>query len=128
MATIHFFTKNNCRPLKNHPDEAELLKLPNVVPAPSEFGHLHGVPMHFRKLVEGKIVVMNEEEKAERLRDHELNGVDNYVGSRMVTKSELAHELKLHVESQEDNRRARILLWALGAAALAAAGILGRFL
>lgn len=83
---LAYFTSNNCRILKNHPNESELAKLPNVVVDP-DLSLVSRTPPHFWKLERGRVVPMVESEKKARMHDHLQNGVENrvIVGARVMS-------------------------------------------
>lgn len=71
------FTKNNARIVVT--DEIKHYeRLPNALINPN-LSQVKGIPPHFWKLENKKVVPMNRDEKLARLSDHEAFGVDNEI-------------------------------------------------
>jgi hypothetical protein len=79
------FTANNARILTN-PENVEAFRdMPNAFVDP-DLSEVVGLPPHFWKVVDGKIVSMTRPEKVARLRDIGLKGADNTVATRPLPR------------------------------------------
>lgn len=72
--TVLVFTENNARILTNPPDLDAWKGHPRAVVNAERPA---GVPLHFLKLEDGRVLEMTDEEKAARLAHHERHGVIN---------------------------------------------------
>lgn len=82
MATpVVVFTTNNARIIKDHPDMEKILATRDCVIDP-DLEAVRGIAPHFWKLVDGKVLPMNEREQKARLAHHEAHGVDNDVSPK----------------------------------------------
>lgn len=85
MSILVVFTENNARILKNPSNFEDLKTLKNVLVDP-KLDEVSGLPPHFWKLQEGRIVAMNADEQKTRLEHIEQNGLKNHYVMNIVTK------------------------------------------
>lgn len=81
------FTRNNAR-IYTNVDKASFENDKNVLINPS-FDSVKGIPPHFWKMYEGRIVPMNDVEREERLKDIDKNGIDNGEGYTSVQSNQV---------------------------------------